>query len=611
MRWVLLACFCSAVAFDAAAQAIWANGTQRGVELLWLPPRDGALPERYLIMRAVASSNRWSVVGSARRDTACDSLVAQLIAETALADSSRRERAREHLERMMFANPRLLSHWLGTYFHDTTTTPLAEYDYQIWSGSKLVATLYGVVSHQRTLPNPPSWIRVRQRAQCVELWWQIDSARIYGITGYALYRERIGESPLRLVERPISTALLEQDTLVTAFVRDCTPIAQDRLRYYVAALDMFGNEGRPSSVEFIRRSWSPSRSSIAGVDIGRRLALHIRGDRATARPLLRPSDTDNWYQPLWQWQDTLLLIAMPECTADAIAIAIVHGTDSLASWIGIPFIVPLFDTIAPERPTFAELQHHGANVRIRWSAAVTQDVAGYLLERQLFGDTTRHFVSGTSYECTDTANARYRVFAIDAHGNTSLPTLLIAGSARAPAAPELLSVTSSRSGTVLVWRAPSQTARIAVNRYDDDSLATPLTITLLPGTARRYVDRSPGAQKAAYQIVALDSSGNWSRPSECRSARTPPTRCRPPAFDSVVYRDGVVVLYWTSGHHGDLLLERSSSGSEEVFVLARIPTDVQQFVDDSLERSGQYTYRLRCIGSSESQSSSCTITIPP
>ncbi len=511
---------------------------------------------------------------------------------------------------MIIANPRALSRALGTYFHDTTTTPLAEYDYQIWSGSTLVATLYGVTSHQRTLPIPPSWIRVRQRAQCIELWWQTDSARSFGIAGYALYRARNGESPIRLVERPLSIVGLEQDTLTSAFFRDCTPGASGTIRYYVAAIDVFGNEGRPSTVEFMRTSQAPSPPTIVRAEVGNLLALDVHGDRTTARPLLRTSDTHKWFLSDWQWQDSLLLVPVPERRADALAVTIVRGTDSLASWIGIPTIVPLFDTVAPQRPTFTELQHHGALVRIRWSAAASNDVAGYLLERQTQSDTTRHFITGTSYEDMNTENARYRVFAVDAHGNISQPTPAISGSARATAAPELLSVASSRSGTVLAWRVPPRTARVAVNRYDD-SLATPLTIALLPGTAHRYVDRTPGAQRAAYQIVALDSNGNWSRPSERRSAHRAPPHCKPPALDSAVYRDGVVVLYWTATHQGEFLLERSSSGSEEVFVLARLTSDTQHFVDDTLERGGQYTYRLRCIGSSGSEATSCTITVPP
>ncbi|GIV56619.1 MAG: hypothetical protein KatS3mg040_1387 [Candidatus Kapaibacterium sp.] len=610
MRWPLLVCIWSALAINANAQAIWANGTQRGIELLWLPPRDGALPERYVIMRAAASSNRWSIAGSVMRSTSNDSLIAHRIADAAQLDSSHRERFNEHLERMFFANPRALSRALGTYFHDTTTTPLAEYDYQIWAGSTLIATLYGVTSHQRALPKPPSWIRVRQRAQCIELWWQTDSARIFGITGYALYRARNGESPIRLIERPISIVGLEQDTLASAFVRDCTPGASGTIGYYVAALDVFGNEGRPSIVEVMRRSQAPSPPTIVRAEIGNPLALHVRGDRTTARPLLRTSDTHKWFLSEWQWRDSLLLVTVPERCADALAVTIVHGTDSLASWIGIPTIVPLFDTTTPPRPTFAELQHDGDHAHIRWCAASAADIAGYLLERQLLSDTTRHFIIGTNYVDTNTENVRYRVFAVDAHGNISEPTPQFAGSTSAIAAPELLSVTSSRSGTVLVWRVPPRTARVAVNRYDDSS-ATPLTIALLPGAACRYVDRTPGAQRATYQIVTLDSSGNWSRPSERRSAHTPHQHCRPPAFDSAVYRDGVVVLYWTATHQGEFLLERSSSGSEEVFVLARFNSGTQRFVDDTLEGGGQYTYRLRCIGSSDHEATSCTITIPP
>lgn len=386
MRWVIYLCLWCTIAYDTAAQAIWATGTQRGIELLWLPPHDGALPERYVIMRAAASSNRWSVVGTTIRDTSSDSVVALLATETAQPDSSHRKRAYERLDRLFFANPRALSRALGTYFHDTTTTPLAEYDYQIWSGPTLVATLYGAVSHQRTLPLPPTWIRVRQRAQCMELWWQTDSARIVGIAGYALYRAREGESPIRLVERPISIVGLEQDTLASAFLRDCTPGVSGRLRYYVGSCRCVRatKDARPPSNVSTDARYPPHRAFIA-LQLATSWHCTFAAIVPRIRPLLRPSDAFVWHMPQWQWQDSLLLVAVPERRADAIAVTITStitsGTDSLTSWIGIPTVMPLFDTTAPERPAFAELQHDGAHVRIRWSAASAHDVAGYLLER--------------------------------------------------------------------------------------------------------------------------------------------------------------------------------------------------------------------------------------
>ncbi len=591
---------------------LWANGTQQGIELMWFPPRDGTLPERYTISRTEASSKRWAVVGSTIRDTTINPAVEELIRSMIRADSSQRARHIERLESAFTNSPRVVSQALGTYFHDTTTTPLAEYNYQVWSGSTLVGTIDGVVSHERTLPPEPSWVRARQRDRCVELWWQTDSAWQRGVVGYALYRARERESPLRIIKQPISISTLQQDTLVSAFVRDCESEKPYRIRYLVASIDVFGNEGRPNTCELVWDIPSLPSPIIERVTQSNPLVVHLRNVSSSARPYIRPSNSSRWLETQWKREDSTLIVALPECTADMVALAVAQGSDSSLSWMSIPRTLPLYDTTAPERPTFVECSHDGQQVRIRLTGTNDADVVGYALE-QLHGmDTTIHFIPAPmTIEDTSTENTRYRVRAIDAHGNISPPSPWMNCTSQTPVAPTLISVSPATDGTVLVWETPPLTAYVAINRYDVDTVTVPQTIALISGTARRYVDRSHGTEHASYQIVAIDSSGRWSIPSERRFTRRASMRCRAPAFDSTVYRNGAVILYWSEPPQCDLLLERSSMNDDEITVLARIAPTTRHYVDESIEPGGQYTYRLRCTGCSDMEASRCTITISP
>jgi len=595
-----------------SAQTLWANGTQHGIELMWFPPRDGTLPERYTIARTAASSNRWTVIGSAIRKTTTNPTIEELIRNVIGADSSQRAKHIERLESAFITSPRMVSQALGTYFHDTTTIPLAEYNYQVWSGSTLVGTIYGVVSHERTLPPEPSWIRARQRDHCIELWWQTDSAWQRGIVGYALYRARERQSPLRIIKQPMSISTLQQDTLVSAFVRDCEGGNPGRIRYLVASIDVFGNEGRPNTCELVWNFPSLPSPTIERVTHGNSLVVHLRNVSTVVRPYIRPSNGTRWLQTQWKREDSALVVALPECTADMVAIALVQGSDSSVSWMSIPLTLPLYDTTAPERPTFIEYSHDGQRVTIRLIGTNDADVVGYALE-QLHGmDTTIHVMpAGMTIEDTSTKSARYRVRAIDAHGNISPPSPWITGSSQTTDAPALVSVSPTPDGTVLMWETPPMTAYVAINRFDDDTVTMPRTIALISGTARRYVDRSRGAQHASYQIVAVDSSGRWSRPSERRSTRSDKGRCRAPAFDSTVYRNGAVILYWSEPQQCDLLLERSSMNGDEIIVLARVDSTTHHYVDDSIQPGGEYVYRLRCIGCTDTEASRFTITVPP
>lgn len=611
---MLVAVFLAVNPMPAQAQLLWVNGTLQGIELLWTPPADLPLPWRYTIRRSPSQSGRWIVIASTERTIADDSVFYAFVASTRQSHDLH-QAVHEQILAALFDHPRAVASALGTYFHDTTTAPLGEYDYQIWAGSLLIATVSGVISHQRKVPPPPSYGGVRQRDRCVELWWQTDSVLEHGIVGYVLYRERYPESPIRLLQQPIKSNMLRSDTTIGCYVRDCSVDGGDSVVYYIAALDVFNNEGQAALITYRLAPPIGSQPHTAVGSITTTLQVELDKSspaRQQRRLLARTSSARQWRWLECIWRDSLATFAFPCDSADAIAITCIAGDGTHHSWTSVPIILPLQDTLAPDRPAFCDVERYGEQTLIRWTGATETDVTGYLLERATDKDTLQLFVAEPVHSFLDTtiATAQYRISTIDAHGNTSAPSPWAEAIRYHSSRPELLTVSLDGNGVLLRWNNPPGTAHVLVNRYDD-TMATPITIAQLEGAVTSFVDREPTASGVWYQIVTLDTAGRYSMPSERRRIGKQ-THCKVPPFDSAVSRDGNIILYWSKDWNGELLLERIATPSDDVVVLAKLTEGDSMFADDTAESGKTYTYRLRCIGSSLQQlTSTITISIPP
>lgn len=602
---VLIACLCCVAISTISADHLWTTGSQRGVVLIWTPPSDVPIPQRYTIRRAVAGSGQWIEVGTVERKP-LDSTLARYAVE-----AHRRQDAYSMLVRLLMKNASTVAPMLGTYFEDTTTTPLTEYDYQIWADAIFVTERQNVVSHQRLPPPPPEGIAVRQRAHCIELWWNLDSTLVWGITAYAVYRSESGKSPLRITPEPLTAFSLQQDTTTAAFLRDCSTTSPARYTYSVSAIDIFGNESLPTHVSVSRATTfhqQPSLLDPSSTNGWVYITSTGRDSSTRFLPAIRLSTTDGVHPCPSTQHSNSIRVSIPESNADAAAVAIIAFDSITTSWVSIPVVLPVIDTIAPMRPEFSELQRQGEHLVFRWISPTEADLAGYLVERNSGTDTARFFLPASVRSFAERVfnPARYRLRSIDAHGNSSPPTPWVTSSFAQQRCPALRAVTTSAHGTLLAWEPMPWAATVLINRYDDDSGSTPLTIAQLSGRATSFVDKNNSL--AWYQIVAIDSAGNYSMPSERRPNRIPQP-CLTPQFDSIVIENDAVVLFWHEAS-SDLLLERSTDTTDDVVVLAYIRRDMRSYTDMSIARGTQYTYRLRCIGSSQ-RSSSITINIPP
>lgn len=599
------------------AQQLWANGTHNGIELIWGIPQNGPLPTVYLLRRSRSGNAVWKDVAKVTLDTTTlPESMRSLVHAASHPDSSVHGPALSELRCIFYRNPRMTAVALGIYYHDTTTIPLQEYDYQVWSGSTLIAVAHALISHQRNPPEPPTAVSVRQRGPCIELWWTCDSALERGVWGYSVYRGLQRTGAVRIIREVIPITFVRQDTLISGFLRDCSIRPGTEYTYSVVTYDVFGTESQPTHVNAVllpidSTPRTPVLSFHRNMDV--LVAEHattnaeiVLGGRESTRCNLTKLATH-------RINDTSIAIELPETTADALACTVILHNGPQTSFPSIPHIVPLYDHHAPECPPYVAVQHDGNCHRIEWLPASNNDIAGYIIECGRDSSTHTAFVAHPPYNLPQALRTidECRVLTVDVHGNRSKPCQWIPVLQTLLGSPLLQLSTVTSRGIRLGWHVPSSTRQILVNRYKGDTLISPMTIAILPGTERTFFDRTHFSDSSTwYEIVAIDSTGVVSMPSN-RVGITRSQSCTPPRIDSIIYRKGAVVLYWSSRHAHEFLIERQQVGQEDVMILARISETSGSFHDDLINAGSTYIYRLRCLDNRRAVSEEMTITIPP
>lgn len=224
--------------------------------------------------------------------------------------------------------------------------------------------------------------------------------------------------------------------------------------------------------------------------------------------------------------------------------------------------VGLIDSFPPAPPVAVVGTIDTAGVAtISWQANTESDLAGYrvymsnlpntefaLITNSIFNDTV--FQTNVNLN-TLTKKIYYQVRAIDARDNLSGPseTLeLTRPDTIPPTSPLLRAITSDANGfPKMEWVGSSSSdvaAHIVRRRQIDDSVYTNVW-TAPQSTANMFVDSTADdLQTYLYQIVAVDESGNQSKPSEPRRYKV---NLKKPRIALSVFKEvGRVTLKWSS-----------------------------------------------------------------
>ena len=261
------------------------------------------------------------------------------------------------------------------------------------------------------------------------------------------------------------------------------------------------------------------------------------------------------------------------------------------------------DLTAPSAPTGVTAVEAGGWVSLSWRANPEADLAGYVVLRdgaEIAG------VPGTTHvdSLVDDAAHSYAVVAVDTHGNRSAPSAAAevpAADRRAPAAPTGLVATAGDGRVQLSWTANEEPdlAGYVVLR-DGVGIAT------VTGTA--YTDTGVVNDTGySYEIVAVDTSANASRPSTAQAAR--PTDLTAPAVPrgvTAVRGDGEVALTWTANAEPDFagyVLLRDG-------VQIAVPTGTG-YTDTGLVNDRTHTYALVAVDTHDNASGPATASATP
>lgn len=324
----------------------------------------------------------------------------------------------------------------------------------------------------------------------------------------------------------IHTALLPQNMGFNKDIKDASDRLKERYGFALLAADLSWPAAQGSGLAYLDETIVPGRQYLYRVRVATANASYPIGDGAVA---VNTEKADAIKQPIItrvNEQDSLMMISWPRTAHEAhfTAYDVERSADGGVTWKQVnkqPFV----SFTNPELPSM-------------------QDVIVY----------------------TDTVDAAkrsysYRITGLTAFGTKSAPSTPVAAAWRdrtPPPSPTNVRATEKRGTIEITWDYPAGVTDLKgfhVSRgtsvASDDKVLNP---SLLPATARSFVDKSPETLKHNYYLViAVDTANN---PGLSMSAMGSVVDSIPPArpigLEGKVDTNGVVTLRWRLGKEPDL-----------------------------------------------------------
>jgi uncharacterized protein len=528
--------------------------------------------------------------------------------------------------------------------------------------SYAVDTAYTVVSPaQYTPPPPPPGLTVEGRDGSIILRWMNPPAR-EGFSGYFIERsDDGGKSYHRLNEHPYAPLTTHAEKIPAQPTYTDTSITNYKVyRYRIWGVDAFAELSAPAEVEGFGRDLTPPpppilkkpeqlsthavrltweeptvvpdlKGFVVTKSAGSLQGFHPLGEKA---PPPRAPKTAQKGKGKKQKQETpapaatqdLLKQLLPgtarsytdtAATSDEpyYMVASVDTAGNIAS--SLPVYAEIIDTAAPSPPTglSGRIDTNGV-ATLHWKLSPERDIIGYRLywaneAAHEFSMRNQEMIKDTMF--VDTVNLNtlshriyYRIASINARHHQSPMSSILAlkrPDRIPPATPVFTDVFVTDSAVTLTWAAsPSDDVarEFLYRRVASDSRWQQLA-AVRPHTGM-YVDTAVQKKTLyAYQIVAVDSTGLRSLPSETVQARPYDTGVRPPVKNLAAVlgtKTGTVRLTWQYELPGRqkfwFVIYRSVAGTG-LRTYKSIESKQRTFVDDQLVGKGTYGYSVKVM----------------
>jgi subtilisin family serine protease/fibronectin type 3 domain-containing protein len=418
----------------------------------------------------------------------------------------------------------------------------------------------------RTAPSPPSGLTATPRDSQVALDWANNTEA--DLAGYRVYRRNADGSWSSLDTVTASAYVhtgLENGTTYT---------------YRVTAHDASGNESTPSGEAFATPLDTTAPAAPTGLtasagdgEVALDWADNTEADVAGYRVYRRNADGTTWSWLATVGTSAYTHAGLTNGTAHSYRVTAHDATGNESAPSTEASATPA-DRTPPSSPSGLTATAGDGQVALDWADNSEADLGGYRVYRRNADGTTWSSlgtVTASAYTQTGLTNGTaytYRVTAYDAVSNESETSAAVSATpadATPPAAPTALTATAGDARVALDWadNAEADLAGYRIERKHADGSWS--AITTVTASAYTHTGLTNGTAYT-YRVVAYDTSGNESTPSDEASA-TPLDTMAPaaPTGLTATASDGQVALDWADNGEADLagyrVYRRNADGS--------------------------------------------------
>jgi len=414
---------------------------------------------------------------------------------------------------------------LGQFYADKDVKEKQVYIYRIEQyllGKKVAQKRVRVDMNKMRKFSGISWVKAEDLVDGVSLSW--DTFGAYGY--YHVYRKLQDEkSYRRLTETPL---YISPKSVGASMYKDSTINMGQLGSYYVRKIDIFGDEGVPSTTVFAKRYESLVPTRVDGLFIkssDKKMIIRWKEEpNAMAYNVYRSIDARADYKKITPKPITSELYVDEAFDTNrdyyyAVTAVNMYGESSPS----LPYLATSRDATPPTRPTDLNVTTQAGKVKLTWKASQDKNLLGYRIYMSMdknalwWSRVTPEDIKGNSFvhirpKSLSRNPYYYRVTAVDTKFNESKASNIVKvklPDVVAPKQPTISSYSINPERIRLEWTAIEVYDLDHYNLYRKEAKVY-VKLNHMPLYKRQFVDKKPRIGENVYLVTAVDKKGNES-----------------------------------------------------------------------------------------------------
>lgn len=436
---------------------------------------------------------------------------------------------------------------LGVVYYDESAVKGTAYKYKV-VGNSLTGTETIHISAQITSGDykatfAPQDVVFKRTKKKIDFNWKVENERYYGVY---IYRKSSLEKEYKLITPQVLAINKAENqkgelTYPKIFYEDKTVNNEESYTYKFVGLDYFGQETEYSQeLTFPSQDFDPPAAPYDVKADARLLGVELKWSVEQASDLkglnvyrhLHPDDEKiKQNSALLSPLDTVFYQEVAKSGGYYYAVGAVDSAGNEA--LSLDIFIDVHDLIPPAIPQNVRVEVDTGKVTLKWDAVTDEDLMGYFIHRSLNDDNNednefiivnKYPVVGTQYVEEIPVKVKnkfvYKIVSVDSSYNRSKHSSLSVvqlPDVTPPQSPFLKNIHTDHSKIKLSWLPYHESDLAGYHVYrsveEDSSKYAKVNKELIDAQAISYEDVNEPGQVYYYYVVAVDQSGNVSKPS--------------------------------------------------------------------------------------------------